>query len=143
ALAVVLTVLTWALYALALGLSRGRRRKTLMWIGLSLVFAGLVVLAARSIAQGQLVSAITKDASIEPAARDAYSVATSLLVQIATSAMIIGGPVIFAGWLAGPARWAVAGRRFAAPHLRERPGLEYWITAALLALVFLWGPVEA
>jgi Short C-terminal domain len=143
ALAVWLTIIVIALYALALFLARGYRRRTLMWVGASLVFAGLLVILGRKIGQGQLVSAITKDASIEPAANDAYSVATGLLVQVASASIIIGIPVILSGWLAGPARWAVSIRRFLAPHFRERPGLAYWITAALLAIVFIWGPIPA
>ena len=143
ALALWLTILVFALYALAVFLARGHRRRTLMWVGWSLVLAGLVVLVGRKIGQGQIVSAITTDASIEPAANDAYSVATSLLVQVASASIIIGIPVILAAWFAGPARWAVAGRRFWAPHFRERPGLIYWITAGLLALVFIWGPIPA
>ncbi len=143
ALALWLTILTFALYALAMFLAHGYRRSTLIWVGSSLVFAGVFVLLARKIGQGQLVSAITSDASVEPAADDAYSVATSLLVQVASASIIIGIPVIFSGWFAGPARWAIAGRRFLAPHFRERPGLAYWIVAGLLALVFLWGPIPA
>jgi Short C-terminal domain len=143
ALAVALITIVCGLYALALWLARGHRRRTLMWIGSSLVLAGLVVLIARSIAQGQLVGAITSDASIQPAAGDAYSVATSLLVQVAGASIIIGLPVIAAAWLAGPARWAIAARRFWAPHLRERPALAYWITAGLLALLFIWGPIPS
>ncbi len=143
ALAVWLTIIVILLYALALYLARGYRRRTLMWVGLSFAFAGLLVILARKIGQGQLVSAITKDASIEPAANDAYSVATSLLVQVSSAAIIIGIPVIFAAWLAGPARWAVSVRRFLAPHFKERPALIYWITAGLLALVFIWGPIPA
>jgi hypothetical protein len=143
ALALWLTILTFALYALALFLARGYRRSTLTWVGSSLVFAGLFVLLGRKIGQGQLVSAITSNASVEPAANDAYSVATSLLVQVASASIIIGIPVILSAWLAGPARWAIAARRFLAPHFRERPGLAYWIAAGLLALVFLWGPIPA
>jgi hypothetical protein len=143
ALAVLLVILVVALFGLAVFLARGHRRRTLMWVGWSFVFAGLVVLVGRKIAQGQIVSAITTDASIEPAANDAYSVATSLLVQVASASIIIGIPLIFAAWFAGPARWAVAGRRFWAPHFRERPGLPYWITAGLLALIFIWGPIQA
>jgi Short C-terminal domain len=143
ALAVWLTILVTVLYALAIYLARGYRRRTLMWVGLSLALAGVLVILGRKIGQGQLVSAITTDASIEPAANDAYSVATSLLVQVASASIIIGIPVILAAWLAGPARWAVAIRRFLAPQLRERPGLAYWITAGLLALVFIWGPIPA
>lgn len=143
ALALWLTILTFALYALAVFLAQGHRRRTLMWVGLGLVFAGIVALVGRKIGQGQLVSAITSDASIEPAANDAYSVATSLLVQVASASIIIGIPVILSAWFAGPARWAVSARRFLAPRFREHPGLAYWITAGLLALVFLWGPIPA
>ena len=69
--------------------------------------------------------------------------ATSLLVQVAVAAIIIGVPLIAAAWLAGPARQAVAARRFWAPHFRERPALAYWITAGLLALLFIWGPIPS
>ncbi len=143
ALALALTILVFLLYALAVALARGHRRRTLMWVGWSLVFAGLLVLVGRKVGEGQLVSAITSDASIEPAARDTYSVATSLLVQVASAAMIVGIPLILSAWFAGPARWAVASRRFIAPALRQRPALAYWVTAALLALVFIWGPIPA
>ena len=129
ALALLLTILTFALYVLAMYLARGHRRRTLLWVGSSLVFAGLIVILGRKIGQGQLVSAITTDASIEPAANDAYSVATSLLVQVASACIIVGIPVILSAWFAGPASWAVSARRFLAPHFRERPGLAYWITA--------------
>ena len=143
ALALLLTILVFALYALAVALARGHRRRTLMWVGWSLVFAGLIVILGRKIGQGQLVSAITTDAAVEPAANDAYSVATSLVVQVASASIIIGIPVILSAWFAGPARLAIAARRFLAPHFRERPALAYWITAALLALVFIWGPIPA
>jgi hypothetical protein len=143
ALALVLTILVIALYALAVTLAGGHRRGTLLRVGWGFVFAGLLVLVGLKIGQGQLVSAITSDASIQPAANDAYSVSTSLLVQVASASIIIGVPVILAAWFAGPARWAVAGRRFLAPHFQDRPALAYWITAALLALVFIWGPIPA
>ena len=142
-LALTLISLAVVLYALALSAARGYRRRTLMEIGVSLVLAGLLVLAARKIAQPQAISAITKDASIEPAADDAYSVATSLLVQAATSPIIIGIPFILAAWLAGPASWAVALRRFLAPRARLHPAFAYGVAAALLALVFAWGPIPA
>jgi hypothetical protein len=143
ALALWLTIFVFFLYILAVWLAAGHRRRTLMWVGGSLVFAGLLVLVGRKIGQGEIVSAITSDASLEPAADDAYSVATSLLVQVASSSIIIGLPVMFAAWIAGPARWAVAARRAVAPSLRARPALAYWVTAALLALVFIWGPIPA
>jgi len=78
-LAVLLVVLVVALYGLALLLVRGHRRRTLMWVGWSLVLAGLIVIVGRTIAQAQLVSAVTTDASIEPAANDAYSALQSFI----------------------------------------------------------------
>jgi hypothetical protein len=143
ALALWLTILVFFLYILAVWLAVGHRRRTLMWVGGSLVFAGLLVLVGRKVGQGELVSAITSDASLEPAASDSYSVATSLLVQVASASIVIGVPVMFAAWIAGPASWAVAARRSVAPSLRARPALAYWVTAALLALVFIWGPIPA
>jgi len=143
AVALGLTILVVVLYVLAVAIARGHRRRTLMWVGWSLVFSGLIVLVGRKIGQGQLVSAITSDASIEPAVHDAYSVATSLLVEVASAVIIIGVPVILSAWFAGPARWAVASRSFLAPYLRARPALAYWVTAGLLALVFIWGPIPA
>jgi hypothetical protein len=142
-LALLLLGLAGLFYVLALIAAVGHRRRTLMSVGLGLLASGLAVLIARKIAQPQVVSAITKDASIEPAANDAYSVATSLLVQVATATIIIGIPLIVAAWFAGPARWAFAGRRFLAPHLRLHPGLAYWVTAGLLAVVFAWGPIPS
>lgn len=143
ALALGLTILVFVLYALAVAIARGHRRRTLLWVGWSLVFSGLIVLVGRKVGQGQLVSAITSDASIEPAVHDAYSVATSLLVEVASAVIIVGVPVILSAWFAGPARWAVASRSFLAPYLRQRPALAYWVTAGLLALVFIWGPIPA
>jgi hypothetical protein len=143
ALALGLTILVFLLYVLAVAIARGHRRRTLLWVGWSLVFSGLIVLVGRKVGQGQLVSAITSDASIEPAVHDAYSVATSLLVEVASAVIIVGVPVILSAWFAGPARWAVASRSFLAPYLRQRPALAYWVTAGLLALVFIWGPIPA
>jgi len=143
ALSVILTVVALLLYALAVYLALGNRRRTLMWVGWSFVLAGVLVILGRLVAQGQLVSAITSNASIVPAANDAYSVATSLLVQVASSAIVIGLPVIFAAWFAGPARFAIAGRRFWAPYFREHPGLPYWIAAGLLVILIIWAPIPA
>jgi uncharacterized membrane protein YccF (DUF307 family) len=143
ALALGLTILVFVLYVLAVAIARGHRRRTLLWVGWSLVFSGLIVLVGRKVGQGQLVSAITSDASIEPAVHDAYSVATSLLVEVASAVIIVGVPVVLSAWFAGPARWAVASRSFLAPYLRQRPALAYWVTAGLLALVFIWGPIPA
>jgi hypothetical protein len=142
-LTIFLVLLVAALYLLALTLAREHRRHTIMSIGTSLVVAGLVVLVGRSIAAPQIAAAVMSDASLRPAAEDVWSVATSLLVVVAGSTIMIGAPLILGGWLAGPARAAVTIRRAVAPHLHTRPDVAFGITAGLLALLFLWGPTPA
>src|ERR1700691_3044986 len=51
ALALALTIIVFLLYVIAVGLARGYRRRTLMWVGWSLVFSGLLVLVGRKIGQ--------------------------------------------------------------------------------------------
>src|SRR6185437_12397447 len=58
-LAVWLTILVPLLYALAIFLARGNRRRTLMAVGLSGVLAGAVVLLGRSILGNQISGSLT------------------------------------------------------------------------------------
>ena len=51
--------------------------------------------------------------------------------------------MIAAAWFAGPARLAMRMRRAIAPFLRDSPELTFGIVAALLLLIFIWGPIPA
>jgi len=55
--------------------------------------------------------------------------------------MLLGLLIVSGAWLAGPARWAVAARRFAAPVLRGHAGLVRAGLGVLILLLVLWGPV--
>jgi uncharacterized membrane protein (UPF0136 family) len=61
----------------------------------------------------------------------------------AQATVVIGIPVVAAGWVAGPFRPAIAVRRAIAPTLRERPGLTYSLVAVALLLVIAWAPIPA
>jgi hypothetical protein len=142
-LALLLTILVPVLYALAIVLARGRRRKTLMTVGIAIVFAGVIVLAGRSLLESQTVSALVKSDANRPAASEVVSIATSMLSEIAGAFVIVGIPLILAGWFAGPARLAVRARRAIAPFLREQPGLTFAITGSIMLLIFIWRPIPA
>jgi hypothetical protein len=142
-LALLLTILVPVLYALAIVLARGRRRKTLMTVGIAIVFAGVIVLAGRSLLESQTVSALVKADANRPAANEVMSIATSMLSEIAGAFVIVGLPLILAAWFAGPARLAVKARRAIAPFLREQPGLTFAITAAIMLVIFIWRPIPA
>jgi hypothetical protein len=142
-LALVLPFLAIGLLALAVYLAHGRRRRTLLFAGLDLVFAGAVVLVARNLIGSAVVDSLAKTDAAKPAAEAVWSIGTGTLRDVAQAAIVIGIPVIVAAWLAGPMRPAVAFRRTAAPWLRDRPGLTFGVAGALVALVILWDPIPA
>jgi hypothetical protein len=142
-LALALTILVPVLYALAIVLVPGRRRRMLMNVGLAAVLAGVLVLLGRSILEGQIVNSLTHDASLRPTVQATFSISTAMISEIAVACIVIGVPLILAGWFAGPGRAARAGRRAIAPFLRERPAESYAIALGIMVLVFIWNPIHA
>ena len=142
-LALLLTIIVPLLYALAIGLARGFRRRTLMTVGIAILAAGIVVFLARNILVNQVTDSLVKTESVKPAAHAVLTIATSMLSEIAGAFIIVGIPLIAAAWFAGPARLAVNARRRIAPFLRDQPGWTYGIVAAIMALIFIWNPIPA
>ena len=142
-LALWLTIIVPILFALAIFLARGHRRRTLMTVGCAGVFAGVLIVLGRNILQTQLASAITNDASLRPTVAAVISINTAILGQVA-AAVILGGLVLVAAaWAGGPARPAVATRRAIAPFLRERQVATYAIALGVMVLIFIWDPIHA
>ena len=123
-LALWLTILVPLLYALAIFLAKGHRRRTLMTVGFAGILAGVLVILARSILQGQIVNSLTSDASLQVTIRDVYSISTAILNDVA-GAVVFGGIVLVAAaWFAGPARPAFVARQAISPFLREQADRE-------------------
>ena len=142
-LALLLTIIVPLLYALAVFLARGRRRRALMTVGIAIVAAGLVVFAARKIVESGVTNSLVKTEANKPAVSSFVSIATSMLAEIAGAFVFVGVPLIAAAWFAGPARLAVRMRRAIAPFLRDHPEATFGIVAGLLLLIFIWGPIPA
>jgi Short C-terminal domain len=142
-LALVLPLLVLALFAGALGLARGRRSRTLVNIGLVCVGSGLVALIVRSIAGSKVVDTLATTEAVRPAASAAWSIGTSVLVDVADGLIFIGVVVALAGMLAGRSRWATATRRAIAPYLRDRPDISFGVVVVALLILFVWGPIDA
>ena len=142
-LALWLTILVPILYALAIFLARGRRRRTLMTVGCAGVLGGILVILGRGILETQLTNAITSDASLRPTVAATLAINTAILGQTA-SAVVVGGLVLVgAAWAGGPARPAVAGRRAIAPFLRDQPAWAYAVALSVMVLIFIWNPIHA
>jgi len=142
-LALWLTIFVPVLYALALLLAPGRRRRTLMNIGLAAVLAGVLVVLGRSILQSQIPGSLTNDASLKPTIEAVISISTQILGEVAGAVILVGAVLIVAAWFAGPARPARAGREAIAPFLREHAAESYAITLGIMVLIFIWDPIPA
>jgi hypothetical protein len=114
-----------------------------MNVGFCFIASGLIVLITRGLAGDYVVGALTNTGANRPAADGVWSIGTSVLVDVADSAIVVGLPFIAAAWVAGPTKWAANVRRALAGPMAERP-LYVWSTVAavLLALV-VWEPIRA
>lgn len=142
-LALGLTILVPVLYALAIALAPGRRRRTLVAVGFAAIFGGLAVIVGRSIFDGQVVDSLVRQASVRPAVSATVEISTRMMGQIAAACIYVGIALVIAAWFAGPGRLAYAARRAIAPFLRDRPAAAYATTLGLMALVFIWDPIHA
>jgi hypothetical protein len=142
-LVVILLILVPALYAAAVLLAHGRRRQMVMAIGFCFIGAGLIVLIVRGLAGDYVVSALTNTGTDRPAADAAWSIGTSVLVDVAQSAIVVGIPFIAAAWVAGPTKWAQNVRRVLAGPMAERPTYVWSAVAAILLLLVVWEPIRA
>ncbi len=142
-LAIILPVVALLLFALAVYLATGRRRHTLLVVGVDLVIAGAIALIARNVAGNQVVNALANTDSARPAVEAVWSIGTGILSDVAQSTIVFGLAVMLGASLASPRRPAPILRRAAAPWFRERPGVVYAAVIGVLLLIVLWGPIPA
>ncbi len=142
-LALVLPLITFALFILAVWLSKGHRRPAVRMTGWCFVGIGLFALLARRVIGNYIVNNLVKHPANKPAVHDVWTIATTMLHDIAVALVIYGLIFVLAAWIAGPTRPATALRRALAPTLRDRPAAAYGTVFFALLLVIVWGPTPA
>jgi hypothetical protein len=142
-LAIVLPAIAIALFALAIYLARGRRRRTLRMTGWCFVAIGVLLLLVRRVAGNQIVNGLVKVPSNKPAVHDVWTIATSLLYALAVALIAYGLVIVVSAWIAGNTRPARFLRESMAPTLRENPAAAYGVVGGALLLVVAWGPTPA
>jgi hypothetical protein len=141
-LALVLSLLTLVVFALAIYLSREDRWVTVLFCGVGLAAAGFAVIVAREVVGGIVVNALVVNESVKPAAESAWSIATSLMTSIATTVIIFGVLFGIAAWLASPTASARSTRHALAPVLRDRVAYVYASLAIVICIYFLSAPTQ-
>jgi len=118
ALTVFLVLVVLGLYALAIYLAHGHRRRIFLATAVSFVLVGLLVLLVRRLTGDWIVDSLVKTDTVKPAGRTVWSIA-------------------------GPSGWAVSVRRRLAPTFRDHPGETFTGVAFLYLLFILWSPTAA
>jgi hypothetical protein len=141
-LALILSLLTFLAFGLAIYLSRDARWVTVLYCGIGLIAAGFAVIVFREIAGGIVVGQLVEEDSVKPAAEAAWSIGTSLMTSIATTVIVIGVLFGVAGWLASPTDSARATRRVFAPTLHAHAAYVYAGLAIVVCIYFLQAPTQ-
>ncbi len=136
-LPIVLVSLSLLLFAIALIISPGWRRKAVRAYGIGFIAAGALGLAAIAILTDTVVGSLAKTEAAEPSIEATMTIGTSLLHEIAVSTIGYGVLMWLGALLAGPTTVATAIRRFLAPYLRE-PAIAYGAFLVLLGIGILW-----
>ena len=101
-LPIVLVSLSLLLFAIALIISPGWRRKAVRAYGIGFIAAGGLALAAIAILGDTVVGSLARTEAAEPAIEETWTVATTLLHEIAVSTIGYGVLMFVGALLAGP-----------------------------------------
>jgi len=138
-----LAIIVLALYALAIWLARGRRRRMLQAAGFCFFFVGVLLIIVRRLVGNAIVDSLVKVESSKPAVESVWRIETDLLRDLGLALIAYGVAAIVAAFVSGPSRAGVALRRRFAPTFRHRPVAVYLSALLLFLLVVAWGPTGA
>ena len=139
---VVLLLLTFLLYGIAIAISAGTRMRTVTSVGISLILVGIATLTARKLLGTMIVDELAASDSVKPAVNSVWEIATELLQTMGVATVAYGIVVLGGVLLAGPTRAATKVRKFIAPALRD-PMWATFGTFLLLLLLIWWSPTPA
>jgi hypothetical protein len=139
-LSFILPLVVVLMYIGALALAAGYRRRVLLDIGVGVIAGALVALLLRRWIDSYVVNTLVHNEGVRPAMREVMEIATAGWRSRALWLLITGVVVIFAGWVAGPMRWARRLRELIAEPLDHHPGWFATGAAAIVLLIATLGP---
>jgi hypothetical protein len=139
---VLLLVLTFVLYGIAIAITAGARRRTVTQVAISLILVGVATLAARKLLGTAIVNELAASDSAKPAVQQVWDIGTQLLRTMGIAAVIYGVVILAGTVLAGPTRAATRFRELIAPGLRDPMWVAFGTLLVIVLLVW-WGPTPA
>jgi Short C-terminal domain len=140
-LALPLGLLSLAVFALAVYLSRARRA-TLRACAIGMLGAGLVLVIVRRVLGDYLINSLTQLPDVRVAAHITWWMATDRLGNANITLCSVALLLLLGTWFAGPGRRATGARHALTPYLRD-PSVAYGTYALVLLVLLIWAPVNA
>jgi hypothetical protein len=128
------------LFALAVWLAHGYRRRALLWSAIGILIATFVLIFVRRELGSTIIDALVGNVSVRPALITAWYIGTNVIGTINLTLLIIALVLVIGLWLAGHGRWSAAARRRLAPWI-SKPLYAFGIPAVILFLLVVWGPL--
>ncbi len=141
ALTVFIVIAVFLLFGLALYLAHPSRRKVLGGIGGCFVGVGLLLLILVRLLGNAIIDSVVKVEANKPAGHEIWSIATSMLRDIAIALIVYGLIAIVGSVLAGPSRVGVTVRRWLAPAFRRSVVVVYAVVIAIFLILIAWAPL--
>jgi len=128
------------LFAVAVWLADGYRRRALLWSAIGILIATFVLIFVRRELGSMIIDALVGNVAVRPALITAWYIGTDVIGTINLTLLIIALVLVIGLWLAGQGRWSTAARRRLAPWL-SKPRYAFGIPAVILFLLVVWGPL--
>jgi len=141
AIALPLGLLALVVFAIAVYISRARRR-TLIAIAFGMLAAGLVLVVVRRVIGDQVVNSLTQVPDVRAAGHDVWMLATERLAAANITLCTVALLLLLGSWFAGPGHRATQLRRLLTPYLRD-PAIAYGAYGLVLLVLLVWAPVPA
>ncbi len=138
-IAPVLPFVALGLFAAAIALARGRRRRELRAVAIGFVAVGVLILVVRRVAGRIVVDELSQTTSTDEAVEHVWGILTALLADGAWTVIILGVSAFVGLWLSSDGGLGARVRHGLGPVLARR-GLAYPAAAALLLLLIWWQP---
>jgi uncharacterized BrkB/YihY/UPF0761 family membrane protein len=127
------------LFAIAIWLAEGNRRKMLRNAAIGAIIAGFLVLVIRRVAGSYITNHLVASDSVKPVAQDAWRITTQLLADGAWTLIVVALVALLGVWVAGETESGTSVRRAIAGPL-ARWEIAFGGVALVIVLLVWWGP---